>query len=170
MLPDRFDWTAFREAGTAWTAKDMATYRDARRRYKLSAAPQTVALWGRMRKALPKYGLGRAEFLPLRKELEAVAQYLGKYLDASLMIRIDAWKGCRRIERDRKSAKLWNRHNREFAWVSPGATLWRKHLSELAAILGISDFDEFKTRYGPRWAYRLRDSVLSARDEKWMLS
>ena len=167
MLPDRFDWPSFWEADRAYQAKDMATHHAARRRYKESAAPEAVALWGRMRKTLPKYGLGRAEFLPLRKEAEAVAGYLGKYLDKSLMVRIDDWKGCRRVERDRKSAKLWSRHNREFAWVSEGGSRWRKRIGELAEALGIMEYDEFQERYGPRWAFHVRERVLIATDEEW---
>ncbi len=87
-------------------------------------------------------------------------------------------EGCRRIERDRRTAKLWNHHHRDFAWVSPGASRWRARLGEFATAVvrglanslrrvGITDYDEFKARYGSRWAYRLREGVILASDEAW---
>ena len=41
--------------------------RELRARYKASAAKELVALWALLRKVLPRYGLGRAELLPVRK-------------------------------------------------------------------------------------------------------
>jgi hypothetical protein len=52
---------------------------------------------------LPRYGLGRAELLPIPKGKEAISEYVGKYLEAGLVIRKHSWKGCRRVEFDRRA-------------------------------------------------------------------
>jgi len=74
---------------------------------------------------------------------------------------------CRQVERDRKSAKLWSKHNREFAWVSEGGTLRRKRVCELAEALGIVDYEEFQECYGPRWAYHAREQILHMKEDEW---
>jgi len=167
MQPDLFDWDAFISSQNAFASKDWPAFKNLRARYVASVPSETRAIWKLCRKTMPNFHLGRAEFLPIRKGEGAISQYIGKYLEAGMQIRIHAWKGCRRVERDRRTATLWNRHHRQFSWVSPGATIWRKRLSELASALGITDFDGFKTRYGPRWAYHLRERILLATDQKW---
>jgi len=47
---------------------------------------------------MEKYGLGRHEFLPVRSKGEAVAKYLGYYLNETLAVRQDSWQGVRRVE------------------------------------------------------------------------
>ena len=80
-----------------------------------------MTLWALLRKVLPRYGLGRAELLPLRKCKEAISEYIGKYLEAGLVIRKHSWKGCRRVEFDRRNKTGWLACTRVFAWHSPGA-------------------------------------------------
>ena len=167
MQPDRFDWDALFGAQQAYAAKDWATFKALRAKYVASVPPETLEIWKLCRKTMPRYQLGRAEFLPIRKDEGAVSEYIGKYFEGGLQIRLHEWKGCRRIERDRRTAKLWNHHHREFAWVSPGATIWRKRLGELATALGISHFDDFKARFGPKWAYQLRERLMLASEEGW---
>jgi hypothetical protein len=167
MQPDGFNWEAFFQSQQAFKSKDLANYRTCRAQYVASVPAQTREIWKLCRKTMPRYQLGRAEFLPIRKDAEAVSEYIGKYLEGGMQIRLHEWKGCRRVERDRRTAKLWNHHYREFAWVSPGASIWRKRLGEIAAAVGITDYSEFKARYGSRWAYRLREGVILASDEDW---
>ena len=65
---DSFDWEAFDECQRERSANGPTPrFRELRTRYKASAAPELVALWSLLRKVLPRYGLGRAELLPLRK-------------------------------------------------------------------------------------------------------
>jgi hypothetical protein len=66
-----------------------------------SAASELVALWGLLRKVLPRYGLRPAELLPVRKGKETISEYVGKYIEAGLVIGTHSWKGRRRVEFDR---------------------------------------------------------------------
>lgn len=112
-------------------------FRELRSRYKASTAPELVTLWQLHRKVMPRYGLGRFELLPIRKCKEAISEYIGKYLEAGLIIRKHSWKGCRRVEFDRRNKILWLACTRIFAWHSPGAITWRAHVGELARALGV---------------------------------
>ena len=58
---------------------------------------------------------------------------------------------------------------RGFAWYSPGAVLWRSRVGEIGAVLGVEDTGGIKRKLGPKWAYRLRDTITSASDEDWQL-
>lgn len=167
---DAFDWQSFdgcqlerRTNGTT------ACFRELRARYKASAAPELVALWSLLRKVLPRYGLGRAELLPLRKGKEAISEYVGKYLEAGLRLRRHSWKGCRRVEFDRRSKYVWLACTRVFAWHSPGAAAWRKRVGEIGAALGVEDMEGIRRKLGLKWAYRAREAILLASDEDWQL-
>ena len=140
-----------------------------RARYKNSAAPELVTLWALLRKVLPRYGLGRAELLPLRKCKEAISEYIGKYLEAGLVIRKHSWKGCRRVEFDRRNKTGWLACTRVFAWHSPGAITWRARVGELGAALGVTCTEGIRRKLGSKWAYRLRESISLASEEDWKL-
>ncbi|MDD3181112.1 MAG: hypothetical protein PHQ04_12340 [Opitutaceae bacterium] len=166
--PDAFDWAAFDECQNERRINGpTARFRELRARYKASAAPELVALWSLLRKVLPRYGLGRAELLPIRKGKEAVAEYVGKYLEAGLAIRKHSWKGTRRVEFDRRNKTAWLVCTRVFAWNSPGAKAWRKRVGELAAALGVPDLEGIRRRLGARWAYRLREAITLSNDAEW---
>ena len=167
--PDAFDWAAFDGCQEERrTNGPTARFRELRARYKASAAPQLVAIWQMLRKVLPRYGLGRAELLPIRKGKEAISEYIGKYLEAGLIIRKHSWKGCRRVEFDRRNKVGWLACTRVFAWHSPGATAWRKRVGELGLTLGVSDMEGIRPRLGPKWAYRLREAITLASEEEWL--
>lgn len=166
--PEKFDWQAFDECQREIRENGRsATFRKLRKRYRDSAAPELVAMWAYLRTALKTYGLGRSELLPLRKNQEAVSEYIGKYLEAGLILRKHSWKGCRRIEFDRKLKKQWIVCTRRFSWNSPGARTWRKRIGELASRLGISTVKELRSEFGRRWAYHLRAVVTNTSDEAW---
>jgi hypothetical protein len=166
--PDAFDWQAFDECQREHREHGpTARFRELRARYKASAAPELVALWSFLRKVLPRYGLGRAELLPIRKGKEAIAEYVGKYLEAGLVIRKHSWKGCRRVEFDRRAKTAWLSCTRVFAWHSPGAIAWRKRVGELGAALDVADMDGIRLKLGPKWAYRLREAITLAAEDDW---
>jgi len=167
--PNAFDWEAFDECQKERaTNGTTARFRELRARYKASAAPELVALWALLRKVLPRYRLGRAELLPIRKGKEAIAEYVGKYLEAGLVIRKYSWKGCRRVEFDRRAKTAWLSCTRVFAWHSPGAIAWRKRVGELGAALGVPDMDGIRQKLGPKWAYRLREAITFAVEDDWL--
>lgn len=173
MRPADFDWEAFRAAARKKgetkaefrTRQQTKEWREMRRRYVASSAPETVALWKRLRKHREAYGLGRSEFVPVRK-LGAITEYIGKYLEAGIRIRIHGWKGARRVETDRRSSRIWKSHSRVFSWVSPGACRWRARVAELAGLLGAADLGDIACDLGPKWAYWLR-GYMTAPVEEW---
>lgn len=168
--PDAFDWAAFDECQRERRERGATDlFRELRARYKNSAAPELVTLWALLRKVLPRYGLGRAELLPLRKCKEAISEYIGKYLEAGLIIRKHSWKGCRRVEFDRRNKMGWLACTRVFAWHSPGAIAWRERVRELGAALGVRDMEGIRRRLGSKWAYHLRESITLASDGDWLL-
>ncbi len=167
---DAFDWAAFDACQAELKANGKTPlFRQLRARYRASAAPQLVALWRRLKKVVPRYGLGRAELLPVRKGEAAIAACVGKYLEGGLVIRKHSWKGCRRVEYDRRAKDDWIACSRGFAWHSAGAALWRARVGQVGAALGVEDLDGIKRKLGPKWAYRLRDTITSASEEDWQL-
>jgi hypothetical protein len=166
--PDSFDWQAFDECQRERQANGPTPlFRELRARYKASAAPELVAMWSLLRKALPRYGLGRAELLPLRKGKDAISEYIGKYLEAGLVLRRHSWKGCRRVEFDRRAKLGWLACSRVFAWHSPGARAWRTRVGQLAAALGARDMQGIRHRLGLRWAYHLRETITLGNEGEW---
>ncbi len=167
--PDAFDWKSFDECQQELKANGRtACFRALRALYKASAAPELVALWTVHRQVLPRYGLGdRAELLPLRKGKEAISEYVGKYLEAGLLLRKHSWKGCRRVEFDRRRKVAWLCCTRVFAWHSPGATAWRKRVGELAAALGLEDMEGIRRKLGSKWAYHLRETITLGSEDDW---
>jgi hypothetical protein len=117
----------------------------------------------------PLTTLGRAELLPIRKGEAAIAAYVGKYLEGGLVIKKHSWKGCRRVECDRRAKQDWFACTRGFAWHSEGATAWRKRVGEVGAVLGVEDTEGICRKLGPKWAYRLRDTIATASEEDWRL-
>lgn len=167
--PDSFDWRAFDDCQQERRAHGPTPrFRELRARYKASAAPELVALWSLLRKVLPRYGLGRAELLPLRKGKEAISEYVGKYLEAGLVLRKHSWKGCRRVEFDRRAKEAWLACSRVFAWHSPGAMAWRKRVGELGAALGVDDMPGIRRKLGSKWAYHLREAITLSPPDEWL--
>lgn len=170
MRPDAFDWLAFHEAEKERNGNgNTPRFRELRRRYVESAAPEVRAIWRRLRRVLPRYGLGRSEFLPIRKGAAALCEYVGKYLEKGFRYRRHEWKGTRRVEISRRHSVEWKRCSRVFTWVSPGARAWRARVGQLAEACGIADFDGLRRRLGSRWAYRMRGAILTSCDEEFAM-
>jgi hypothetical protein len=170
VRPDAFDWEAFDQCQEERRQNGHTPrFRELRARYKASAAPELVALWSLLRKVLPRYGLGRAELLPLRKGKEAISEYVGKYLEAGLQLRKHSWKGCRRVEFDRRAKTGWIACSRVFAWHSPGAIAWRRRVGEIGHALGVTELAGIRLKLGRRWAYSLRENIALSSQEDWSL-
>lgn len=168
MRPDAFEWEAFFEAQKEFKENGRtARFRELTRRYRESAGPETVAMWKRLRKVLPDYGLGRSEFLPVRKGHEALSEYVGKYLEAGLQMKRHNWKGVRRVETDRRTAHEWRQCVGQFSWASDGAREWRQRVGELAAAAGVDSLDGLTRRLGPRWAYRMKGAIVGSDADEW---
>jgi hypothetical protein len=165
---EQFDWPAFKAADQAFKAKIWAVFREQRAKYKASAAVETVNKWAETRALVreKKYGFGRFELLPIRDNT-GVAEYVGKYLEAGFQIRRHSWKGCRRVEYDRRSARSWRKCSRVFAWVSPSAKKWRQRVGEMATALRVKEYEGLKRKLGRKWAYELRETITTAEEKEW---
>lgn len=167
LQPAAFDWDALRGSYEARKSGDFGKAKALTRQYAESATPELRAIWSELRAVCERYGLGRSEMLPFRKEAGAVAHYVGKYLEGGLSYRRDSWRGARRVEYDRKESRTWKRCGSSFGWVSPGASAWRGRVGELARAIGADDADGLRRTLGPRWAYYFRPTIMTASEPEW---
>jgi hypothetical protein len=172
--PDKFDWEALRIAQEQAPRPSRGQpagpqFQEMKRRYVESAPSQLRECWSELRSVCQHYGLGRSELLPLRKCAGAVAHYVGAYLEGGLNIRRDAWKGARRVEYDRTESNKWKRAGSSFGWVSPGSRDWRQRIGEMAraANVDLDDLPALKRKFGPRWAYQWRPSIMTTPEAEW---
>jgi len=127
-----------------------------------SAAPYLRNLWSELREALPKYGFGRSELAPIRTNDEAMAKYVGKYIEQNVV-----GKNVSGYEEQDKGVRLisysrtWPRTSTKFSWNSPGSKEWRRKLERFTIeFLGLKNTDDLKEEYGPRWAYLWTDYII----------
>lgn len=118
-----------------------------------SACPALRRIWALLREALPKYGFGRAELTPIRKQAEDIAKYVSKYIAKNLFARLEG-------DRRKKLVRYlgWNKSQmkpNEFSWCGARAAAWRRNAAALAGLAGVRNRSEVAEAFGPRWAYRL---------------
>lgn len=127
-----------------------------------SAPAALRAEWSFWRRTAKEYGFGRTELLPVRSSTEAIGRYVGKYIGKHLEARESRDKGVRLVTYS--CAKV---ANTRFAWISPGAATWRRHLGAWITMLHEVGAIRHPTmaavadRFGPRWAYHWKDCILS---------
>ena len=128
------------------------------------ASPTLRRMWSKLRRSLPRYGLGRHELLPVRSSAEAIASYVGKYIGKT--IAQESWHehadGLRRPPKARRIRYSlgWRAWTPQYMSVEAGRK-WRVALRAIAAECGAGeDFGFFRRTFGPRWAYHLRDVIL----------
>jgi hypothetical protein len=167
MRPDDFNWAALEAAGKARKKGNLAEAKAQTRLYAESAPNELRECWAELRALCAKHGLGRSEFLPFRKNSEAVAHYVGKYLEGGLAYKRDEWKGARRVEYDRTESRAWKSCASSFAWHSSGSTAWRVRVAELAEAVGAEDYSSLLRICGPKWAYFWRASIMTSQEGDW---
>jgi hypothetical protein len=167
LEPEKFDWDAFKQANAAYRNADHAGHAKWRAQYVASTPSQTRELWSRLRNELPKYGLGRSEFLPIRKDGAQVGEYAGKYLEAGLKLRVHEWKGCRRVEYSRRGAAEWKSHGRRFSWMTPAAVKWRARVKAIAEAVAARNLDELAVRLGKHWSHHHREKIITLGEEEF---
>ena len=143
----------------------------AARNYK-SAGKHLKGLWAILRDKCPKYGLGRHELLPIHKTGEAMAKYVGKYINKCHMYRTAEFKGMRFIafgkgfERSSNMKFTWSGYNyKEGKAIPTGAKKWRDTVGCIAEKVGAKDIDGLSVKLGKRWAYYLGQYIQLARAE-----
>lgn len=112
--------------------------------------------WQELRLALPQYGFGRHELLPIRSNEECIGRYVGKYIRKHITQREEKDKGARLVRYAYNARNHWP----TFAWNSEGACEWRRKMETFADIMGFTDWQEIKERLGPRWAWAWRETIM----------
>lgn len=116
----------------------------------LSANASLKQLWKELRTTLPKYGLGRSELLPIRKNEEAMARYLGKYISKHIGKRTEQDKGVRLVNYSRN----WSKNSVRFSWNTDNSKEWRRKLALFARYVGCTEQYQLSDQLGPGWARR----------------
>lgn len=144
----------------------------AKRDYK-SASPALRSEWAFWRNTAKRYGFGRSELLPVKKTGEALASYVAKYISKGFSYRRDEDKGARLVSYSKNSRVCGSR----LSFVGGRSHEWRLRcklfLDNLyyryynqALLEGILppepfSYDDMPSLFGRRWAWRLRDKILS---------
>lgn len=144
----------------------------AKRDYK-SASPALRAEWAFWRNTAKRYGFGRSELLPVKKTGEALAAYVAKYISKGFSYRRDDDKGARLVSYSKGSRVCGSR----FSFVGGRSHQWRLRCKlfldflsfwhhQQATIKGEKPlswftYDDMPSLFGKRWAWRLRDKILS---------
>ena len=132
-----------------------------------TASPALRAEWSFWRATAKLYGFGRTELLPIRSTTEAIGRYVGKYIAKHIDQREDRDKGVRLVSYcGTKTA------NTRFAWAGGHAQQWRLKLRSFVHMLYDSGaiitptLAAMRIQFGPRWAYKWRDSILAMPTQK----
>jgi len=125
-----------------------------------TSANETLrGLWKMLRESSKKYGFGRTELLPIKKEGEAVGKYIGKYLSkrdilSECLKRNNVRKfGGRKVRYSAGAGKS----NTRFAWAS--SKKYREAVKVLADFLGVDEYT-ISGRLGNSWNWKYRDVIL----------
>lgn len=122
--------------------------------------------WRFWRVTSRKYGFGRTELMPIKSTEEAIGRYVGKYISKSITAsnesnNADLDKGVRLV-RYSNGARAGTSH---FTFVSKNSEKYRTALRYLVDIInqqmgfGITEIDELKFFFGPRWQYAFRYAI-----------
>ena len=144
----------------------------AKRDYK-SASPALRSEWFFWRTTAKRYGFGRSELLPVKKTGEALASYVAKYISKGFSYRRDEDKGARLVSYSKNARVCGSR----LSFVGGRSHEWRlrcklfldnlyfRHYQQTIAggLLPLEPFtyDDMPSLFGARWAWRLRDKILS---------
>lgn len=140
--------------------------------------------WQRLRDAMPKYGFGRSELLPVKTNSKGLARYIAKYIGKHINSRISADKGVRLCQTSQCKKVMWKVATSNFQFVSPGSKLWRQKLAawvlqtdvylfyktlvggyypnfkDYKPINAENYLERLKQELGSKWAFANRDAIL----------
>jgi hypothetical protein len=122
--------------------------------------------WRYWRATARKYRFGRTEIMPIKSTEEAIGRYVGKYISKSIAATNEAGtnsldKGVRLV-RYSTGARAGTSH---FTFVSKGSERFRVALQYLVDVInkqmgfGITEINELKYFFGPRWQYAFRFAI-----------
>jgi hypothetical protein len=114
--------------------------------------------WAFWRETCPRYGFGRHELLPVRKDGEHLGGYLGKYLAKHVKQRSLQDKGARLVRfigfrpEERKSSLKFQR-NTEVSWR------WRMRVKEFCRVNGTT-CEDMERDFGSKWQHDFEHVIL----------
>ncbi len=139
--------------------------------------------WKNLRTAMPKYGFGRCELLPVKTNSKGLARYVAKYIGKHIDSRISNDKGIRLCQTSIDKSSQWKVATSNFQFASLGSKLWRAKLKAWVLEMDVYFFEktlrggyypssteyESMTEYnysqlltqrlGSKWAYKNLDSI-----------
>jgi hypothetical protein len=120
-----------------------------------SASKELRAEWKFWRETSVRYGFGRTELMPVRSNRDGIAKYVGKYIGKHFHQRRASDKGVRLVEYTRGARIANTKH----AGVGFGARNWRERVRLFALFAGVKSWEGLREKFGPRWAYDLRQHI-----------
>jgi hypothetical protein len=102
------------------------------------------------------YKFDACHLLPIISTAQALAVYVSKYISKGFEFRRPEDKGMRLVGSTRNVSRVCNER---FSWANGGGKLHRLKLGILAGLLGFDSFDGFADKFGPKWAYHLKDII-----------
>lgn len=122
-----------------------------------SASKELRNLWNELREAMPKYGFGRSELMPIRSNKEGVGRYIGKYIAKHVGAREQRDKGVRLFS----SSSGFRPANTNYAWNTPYAWVWRMKVKEFARLNNVGSYGGLQMRLGKSWAFKYAEFIFS---------
>lgn len=133
------------------------------------------AHWKRLREAMPKYGFGRCELLPVKTNSKGLARYVAKYIGKHINARIADDKGIRLCQTSQDKTFRWKKATSNFQFASQGAKEWRRKLKKWVESVDSyfrslnekiyrpiteTDYSQRLTALlGSKWAYANRETI-----------
>jgi hypothetical protein len=145
------------------TEKDIRgnlDFRALRCRDYLSANAALRAEWSFYRDALPRYGFGRHELLPMRGDSVSFGRYLSRYLARELGTRRADDRGHRMV----RYSQSWRRIVRgAFSWNDIRAVRARSRAEKITCVLWGTHWKMVRD-VGPAWRWHLRRTLYCDND------
>lgn len=130
-----------------------------------SAGCALRGFWSRLRESAERYGFGRCEIMPIKSEKwEAAARYVGKYISKGIRREVFEFE-CEQKARPLHSRRVgysaggWRVANLHFSWLDSGEP-YRRAVEWWALSNGIETYEEIKTVFGKRWAWRNKKGII----------
>ena len=145
-----FDWDEY----LAW----ISDREQGKRRRLRTGNPFLRSLWDLNNRAVPSFGFGRVELLPIRSTADAVACYVGKYISKQIGQRPEEDKGVRLVSHSAGFVA----GTPKMSWNTDGAKQWRRNLALFAIHACCCDsYEDFLKKAPRRWAYKYREDIMS---------
>jgi hypothetical protein len=140
--------------GVDFAAFDRKDYR--------TAKPALRAEWNFWLANADKYHFGRHELKPIKSNAEGIARYVGKYISKHITQRLPQDRGAR-VVRFIGFKPGMRKASLKFSWATANGWLWRRKTAQFAQRFGITNLEQMRRHFGPRWAYHLQDTICSER-------